>query len=171
MAERGRVARPPDGIPMLHLRYRPFWIAASAVLVLGVVWGSLQTSLDADVPQAPLRGVEQGIGGPLVPVPGLADGAHVDQVLAPGPEHEFLGPGIADLLVRPLERPRHVGMADEAEFLAVALHLVEGVLDWFRERGVADIEPYHLMNEDVEFRLPVELRRELALAATQSPDS
>jgi 4-hydroxy-3-methylbut-2-enyl diphosphate reductase len=49
--------------------------------------------------------------------------------------------------------------------------LVEGVLDWFRERGVTDIEPYHLMNEDVEFRLPVELRRELALAASQSPDS
>lgn len=36
---------------MLHLRYQSFWIAASAVLVLGVVWGSLQTSLDADVPQ------------------------------------------------------------------------------------------------------------------------
>ena len=45
------------------------------------------------------------------------------------------------------------------------------MLDWFRERGVTDIEPYHLMQEDVEFRLPVELRRELALAASQSVDS
>ena len=45
--------------------------------------------------------------------------------------------------------------------------LVEGVIDWFRERGVTDVEPYHLMQEDVEFRLPVELRRELALAAAQ----
>lgn len=36
---------------MLDLRYQPFWIAASAVLVLGVVWGSLQTSLSAEVPQ------------------------------------------------------------------------------------------------------------------------
>jgi 4-hydroxy-3-methylbut-2-enyl diphosphate reductase len=45
--------------------------------------------------------------------------------------------------------------------------LVEGVLDWFRGLGVTDIEPYHLMAEDVEFRLPVELRRELALAASQ----
>jgi 4-hydroxy-3-methylbut-2-en-1-yl diphosphate reductase len=45
--------------------------------------------------------------------------------------------------------------------------LVEGVCDWFRARGVADIEPYRLVDEDVEFRLPVELRRELALAETQ----
>jgi hypothetical protein len=29
---------------MLNLRYRRFWITASAVLVLGVVWGSLQSA-------------------------------------------------------------------------------------------------------------------------------
>jgi 4-hydroxy-3-methylbut-2-enyl diphosphate reductase len=46
--------------------------------------------------------------------------------------------------------------------------LVEGVIEWFRQRGVTDVEPYHLMQEDVEFRLPVELRRELALAASQN---
>ena len=46
--------------------------------------------------------------------------------------------------------------------------LVERVCDWFRARGVTDIEPYRLVTEDVEFRLPVELRRELALAETQS---
>ncbi len=45
--------------------------------------------------------------------------------------------------------------------------LVERVCDWFRARGVTEIEPYRLVNEDVEFRLPVELRRELALAETQ----
>ena len=45
--------------------------------------------------------------------------------------------------------------------------LVERVCDWFRLRGVTEIEPYRLVDEDVEFRLPVELRRELALAATQ----
>jgi len=45
--------------------------------------------------------------------------------------------------------------------------LVEGVCDWFRARGVDDIEAYRLVDEDVEFRLPVELRRELALAETQ----
>jgi 4-hydroxy-3-methylbut-2-en-1-yl diphosphate reductase len=49
--------------------------------------------------------------------------------------------------------------------------LVEGVIEWFRARGVTDVEPYHLMQEDVEFRLPVELRRELALAASQTLDS
>jgi VanZ family protein len=36
---------------MLNLRHRPFWIAASAVLVLGVVWGSLQNTFGGEVPQ------------------------------------------------------------------------------------------------------------------------
>jgi 4-hydroxy-3-methylbut-2-enyl diphosphate reductase len=43
--------------------------------------------------------------------------------------------------------------------------LVTRVCDWFRERGVDDIEAYRLVEEDVTFRLPVELRRELELAA------
>jgi 4-hydroxy-3-methylbut-2-enyl diphosphate reductase len=42
--------------------------------------------------------------------------------------------------------------------------LVERVCDWFRARGVTEIEPYRLVDEDVEFRLPTELRRGLALA-------
>jgi 4-hydroxy-3-methylbut-2-en-1-yl diphosphate reductase len=42
--------------------------------------------------------------------------------------------------------------------------LVSRVCDWFRARGVRDIEPYRLVEEDVTFRLPVELRRELELA-------
>src|SRR5215216_217223 len=46
--------------------------------------------------------------------------------------------------------------------------LVERVCDWFRARGVNDIEPYRLVDEAVEFRLPIELRRELALAAEQA---
>jgi 4-hydroxy-3-methylbut-2-enyl diphosphate reductase len=45
--------------------------------------------------------------------------------------------------------------------------LVAEVCDWFRARGVEDIEAYRLVEEDVEFRLPVELRRELALASDQ----
>jgi 4-hydroxy-3-methylbut-2-en-1-yl diphosphate reductase len=45
--------------------------------------------------------------------------------------------------------------------------LVDRVCDWFRARGVEEIEAYRLVDEDVEFRLPVELRRELALAETQ----
>jgi 4-hydroxy-3-methylbut-2-en-1-yl diphosphate reductase len=43
--------------------------------------------------------------------------------------------------------------------------LVGRVCDWFRARGVSDIEAYRLVEEDVTFRLPVELRRELELAA------
>jgi len=46
--------------------------------------------------------------------------------------------------------------------------LVDRVCDWFRARGVEDISAHRLVEEDVEFRLPVELRRELALAEAQS---
>ncbi len=42
--------------------------------------------------------------------------------------------------------------------------LVARVCDWFRARGVEQIEPFTMVDEDVTFRLPVELRRELALA-------
>jgi 4-hydroxy-3-methylbut-2-en-1-yl diphosphate reductase len=45
--------------------------------------------------------------------------------------------------------------------------LVARVCDWFRSHGVEQIEPYRLVDEDVEFRLPIELRRELALAEAQ----
>ena len=45
--------------------------------------------------------------------------------------------------------------------------LVERVCDWFRARGVDDISAHRMVDEDVEFRLPVELRRELALAEAQ----
>ncbi len=45
--------------------------------------------------------------------------------------------------------------------------LVERVCEWFRRRGVTRIEPYRLVDEGVEFRLPTELRRELALAESQ----
>ncbi len=42
--------------------------------------------------------------------------------------------------------------------------LVSRVCDWFRVRGVDRIEPFRMADEDVTFRLPVELRRELVLA-------
>ena len=45
--------------------------------------------------------------------------------------------------------------------------LVERVCSWFRERG-AIIEPHALVEEDVTFKLPVELRRELALVEQQA---
>jgi 4-hydroxy-3-methylbut-2-enyl diphosphate reductase len=46
-------------------------------------------------------------------------------------------------------------------------HLVERVCAWFRTRGTTEIENFAMVQEDVEFRLPVELRRELALAEAQ----
>jgi len=45
--------------------------------------------------------------------------------------------------------------------------LVTRVCDWFRERGTDRIEPFRMVDEDVTFRLPVELRRELELAESQ----
>ena len=46
--------------------------------------------------------------------------------------------------------------------------LVQGVCSWFRARGVTRIEEHRFLEENIEFRLPVELRRELALADRQS---
>jgi 4-hydroxy-3-methylbut-2-enyl diphosphate reductase len=45
--------------------------------------------------------------------------------------------------------------------------LVDRVCDWFRARGVETIEQFRMVDEDVTFKLPVELRRELALAEAQ----
>ena len=45
--------------------------------------------------------------------------------------------------------------------------LVSRVCDWFRVHGVEQIEPFRMIDEDVTFRLPVELRRDLALAEKQ----
>jgi 4-hydroxy-3-methylbut-2-enyl diphosphate reductase len=45
--------------------------------------------------------------------------------------------------------------------------LVRRVCDWFRARGVADVSEFRSAHEDVVFKLPVELRRELALADQQ----
>jgi len=46
--------------------------------------------------------------------------------------------------------------------------LVQRVCSWFRERGVTDVEEHRFLEEDIEFRLPVELRRKLALADSQT---
>ena len=48
--------------------------------------------------------------------------------------------------------------------------LVERLCDWFRSRGVTDIVERRFLEENIEFRLPVELRRELELAdANRAP--
>ena len=61
-----------------------------------------------------------------------------------------------------LDGARTVGITSGA---SAPEKLVTRVCDWFRARGVTDIEPYRIVEEDVTFRLPVELRRELELAA------
>jgi 4-hydroxy-3-methylbut-2-enyl diphosphate reductase len=60
-----------------------------------------------------------------------------------------------------LRGPEIVGITSGA---SAPEKLVVRVCDSFRARGVDDISPYQLVQEDVTFRLPVELRRELELA-------
>ncbi len=61
-----------------------------------------------------------------------------------------------------LDGARTVGITSGA---SAPEKLVTRVCDWFRAHGVTRIEPYRIVEEDVTFRLPVELRRELELAA------
>jgi 4-hydroxy-3-methylbut-2-enyl diphosphate reductase len=64
-----------------------------------------------------------------------------------------------------LDGPETVGVTSGA---SAPEHLVVRVCDWFRAWGVQEIRPYELdVREDVVFRLPVELRRELQLAEAQ----
>jgi 4-hydroxy-3-methylbut-2-enyl diphosphate reductase len=64
-----------------------------------------------------------------------------------------------------LDGVRTVGVTSGA---SAPERLVERVCDWFRVRGVDRIEPFRMVDEDVTFRLPVELRRELSLTDASS---
>jgi 4-hydroxy-3-methylbut-2-enyl diphosphate reductase len=61
-----------------------------------------------------------------------------------------------------LENAETVGITSGA---SAPEKLVGRVCDWFRARGVEQIEAFRMVDEDVTFKLPVELRRELELAA------
>jgi len=63
-----------------------------------------------------------------------------------------------------LDGVRVVGISSGA---SAPERLVARLCDWFRARGVERIEPFQMIAEDVTFKLPVELRRELILAETQ----
>ena len=60
-----------------------------------------------------------------------------------------------------LDHARTVGVTSGA---SAPERLVSRVCDWFRARGVDRVEAFRMVDEDVTFRLPVELRRELELA-------
>jgi 4-hydroxy-3-methylbut-2-enyl diphosphate reductase len=55
-----------------------------------------------------------------------------------------------------LEKPEIVGLTSGA---SAPESLVTRVCDWFRRRGVGEIETFASAYEDVVFKLPVELRR------------
>ena len=63
-----------------------------------------------------------------------------------------------------LEDVRTVGITSGA---SAPEKLVRRVCDWFSERGTVSFEEFRMVDEDVTFKLPVELRRELAIAAAQ----
>jgi 4-hydroxy-3-methylbut-2-enyl diphosphate reductase len=67
-----------------------------------------------------------------------------------------------------LEGVRTVGISSGA---SAPEHLVTRLCDWFRDRGVERIESFQMVEEDVTFKLPVELRRELQLAERQPASS
>jgi 4-hydroxy-3-methylbut-2-en-1-yl diphosphate reductase len=66
----------------------------------------------------------------------------------------------AEIEERWLDDVRIVGITSGA---SAPEKLVTRVCDWFRVRGADNFEEFHIVEEDVTFRLPFELRRELEL--------
>jgi 4-hydroxy-3-methylbut-2-enyl diphosphate reductase len=61
-----------------------------------------------------------------------------------------------------LEGKRVVGITSGA---SAPEELVKRLVNWFRERGTTDVEEFDVVQEDVRFMLPKEIRRELAARA------
>jgi 4-hydroxy-3-methylbut-2-en-1-yl diphosphate reductase len=68
----------------------------------------------------------------------------------------------AEIELRWLDDVRVVGITSGA---SAPEKLVTRVCDWFRARGADNFEEFHIVEEDVTFRLPFELRRELEISA------
>jgi 4-hydroxy-3-methylbut-2-enyl diphosphate reductase len=84
------------------------------------------------------------------------------EVARAGGVESYLIDDASEIDERWLDGVRTVGITSGA---SAPEHLVVAACDWFRARGVIAIEQFGLSDEDVTFRLPVELRRELQLAA------
>jgi 4-hydroxy-3-methylbut-2-en-1-yl diphosphate reductase len=62
-----------------------------------------------------------------------------------------------------LEGARVVGITSGA---SAPEELVQGLVDWFRERGTSDVSEFEVVQEDVRFMLPKEIRKALAAAGS-----
>ena len=71
----------------------------------------------------------------------------------------------AEIDERWLDGVRTVGISSGA---SAPERLVTRLCDWFRARGVERIDAFQMVDEDVTFKLPVELRRELILAESRN---
>jgi len=67
----------------------------------------------------------------------------------------------AEVRERWLAGKRIVGISSGA---SAPEHLVQELVDYFRQRGVSDVSEFHVINEDVRFMLPKPIR-ELAAAS------
>jgi 4-hydroxy-3-methylbut-2-enyl diphosphate reductase len=65
-----------------------------------------------------------------------------------------------------LEGMRTVGISSGA---SAPEELVQRLVDFFRERGTTDVAEFQVVQEDVRFMLPREIRRELAAAKAAAP--
>jgi 4-hydroxy-3-methylbut-2-enyl diphosphate reductase len=61
-----------------------------------------------------------------------------------------------------LEGKRVVGITSGA---SAPEELVKRLVSWFRERGTTQVEEFDVVQEDVRFMLPKDIRRELAARA------
>jgi 4-hydroxy-3-methylbut-2-enyl diphosphate reductase len=67
-----------------------------------------------------------------------------------------------------LEGARVVGITSGA---SAPEELVQRLVDFFRARGTEDVSEFEVVQEDVRFMLPREIRRELAAAAASAASS
>jgi 4-hydroxy-3-methylbut-2-enyl diphosphate reductase len=105
----------------------------------------------------------------LVLVIGSANSSNSNRLVEVARDHgaaSYLIDNEAEVREEWLEGARVVGITSGA---SAPEELVQRLVDFFRERGTEDVSEFEVVQEDVRFMLPREIRRELAAAATSGP--